>query len=401
MTCLTPTSFGLFLSPLHPPGQDVSMLLADDLALAEHADRLGFEEFWIGEHHSGGWGTVGSPELFLAAAAQRTTRITLATGVVSLPYHHPFMTAERAVLLDHLTRGRFVLGVGAGSLTADMAMFGIDPRVTRRRLEESAEVVGRLLRGETVTCRTDWFELHDAALQIGATRPEGPPMVVASAVTPSGMRLAGRLGAQPLSHAAPPWGVIRPGSPVGIERLPAQWEAYAEAAQAAGHVPDRRDWRLLLPVHVSRDAETARAELVDGWTRLRRQYWTDTLAMPMSRHPDAALRSLDATIAAGGIVLGSPDDCVEQIQRLAAACGGFGTLLIACLDWASPDDQLAGLERFARFVAPRLRGLAERPLAAQARGARVSRELAGVTAQAQSSAVPAPAPLAAAAVVQC
>ena len=91
--------FGVFLAPHHPIGEHPTLQLRRDVELAELVDRLGYDEFWCGEHHSGGWETIGSPELFLAAAGERTSRIMLGTGVVSLAYHHPFHVADRITQL--------------------------------------------------------------------------------------------------------------------------------------------------------------------------------------------------------------------------------------------------------------------------------------------------------------
>ena len=101
--------FGVFMAPFHRIGENPTWALERDLELIEHLDRFGFDEAWIGEHHSAGYEIIGSPEIFVAVAAQRTRHIRLGTGVVSLPYHHPLMVADRMVLLDHLTRGRFVI----------------------------------------------------------------------------------------------------------------------------------------------------------------------------------------------------------------------------------------------------------------------------------------------------
>ena len=141
-----PLRFGAFIAPFHPTGQNPTYALERDLTLIEHLDRLGFDEAWIGEHHSGGYEIIASPEVFIATAAERTQRIKLGTGVVSLPYHHPFMVAQRLVLLDHLTKGRVMLGVGPGALPSDAFMLGIDPADQRDRMEESLEIVLRLLR---------------------------------------------------------------------------------------------------------------------------------------------------------------------------------------------------------------------------------------------------------------
>lgn len=138
--------FGVFLAPHHPIGEHPTLQIRRDIELAEYCDQLGFDEFWCGEHHSGGWETIASPELFLAAAGERTSRIMLGTGVVSLPYHHPFNVAQRIVQLDHLTRGRAMLGVGPGALPSDARTLGIDPAVQRDRMDEALGVIIRLLR---------------------------------------------------------------------------------------------------------------------------------------------------------------------------------------------------------------------------------------------------------------
>ena len=106
--------FGSFLAPHHPLGESPTLLLRRDLDLVEQLDRLGYDELWCGEHHSSGWETIASPEMFLAAAGERTGTIRLGTGVVSLPYHHPFHVAQRIVQLDHMTRGRAMFGSGPG-----------------------------------------------------------------------------------------------------------------------------------------------------------------------------------------------------------------------------------------------------------------------------------------------
>ena len=104
MSTQSPLGFGIFLPPLHPVGQNPTLSLQRDLELMEHLDRLGFDEAWIGEHHSAGYETIASPEVFIGVASQRTSHIKLGTGVNSLPYHHPLILADRIVMLDHITR---------------------------------------------------------------------------------------------------------------------------------------------------------------------------------------------------------------------------------------------------------------------------------------------------------
>ena len=129
--------FGLFLPPFHALEENPTLAFERDLQLLEALDRMGYDEAWIGEHHSAGWEVIASPEIFIGAASERTKRIMLGSGVTSLPYHHPFLVAQRFVQLDHMSRGRIMLGCGPGALVSDAAMMGIDPMDQRRRMEES------------------------------------------------------------------------------------------------------------------------------------------------------------------------------------------------------------------------------------------------------------------------
>ena len=183
---------------------------------------------------------IASPEMFLAAAGERTKRIKLATGVISLPYHHPFNVAQRMVQLDHMTGGRAIFGSGPGALPSDAYTLGIDPMTQRDRQDEAIGVIRRLFRGERVTHKSDWFTLQDAALQLLPLQEE-MPFAVASQISPSGMTLAGKYGI----------GIISIGSmsSEGLTALPTQW-GFAEAAgEEARH--DRR------PQELARAAELA------------------------------------------------------------------------------------------------------------------------------------------------
>src|SRR3974390_2053629 len=193
--------FGCFLAPHHPVGENPILQFRSDLAFVQKLDELGFDEFWCGEHHSSGWEMIASPEMFLAAAGERTHRIRLGTGVISLPYHHPFTVAQRLVQLDHQSRGRLIFGSGPGALPSDAAMLGIDPMRQRDMQDEALSVLIPLLRGERVSYECDWFELHDAELQIHPYQ-ETIPMAVASSISPSGMKLARKYGIGVLSIAS-------------------------------------------------------------------------------------------------------------------------------------------------------------------------------------------------------
>ena len=245
--------FGVLAFPIHRPTHDPTLQLEGDLELAELCDRLGFEEFWFGEHHSGGWQIIGSPELMIAAAAQRTRRIRLGTGVSTLSYHHPLTLLDRIIQLDHLTRGRLVFGVGAGALALDSTMIGHDPMQARRMMEESLEAMTALLRFDgPVTRVTDWFELHEGHLQL---RPYSDELDIRVAVfrSPSGPRLAGRFGAGMLSFGA--------SAAIGLgseNPMTTAWQIAADRAAEFGQTLDRRRWSVMSPVHIAETRERAR-----------------------------------------------------------------------------------------------------------------------------------------------
>src|SRR6202046_3270188 len=186
---------GIFLAPFHPVDEDPTLALRRDLDLISHLDRVGFDEAWIGEHHSAGYEIIASPELMIAAAAERTERIRLGTGVISLPYHHPLMVANRIVQLDHMTRGRAMFGIGPGLLPSDAEMLGVPVSKQRDRMAESLDVILRLIAGETVTEETEWYRLKEARCQLlPYTRPR-PEFAGASTFTPSGGTADGRQAA--------------------------------------------------------------------------------------------------------------------------------------------------------------------------------------------------------------
>ena len=197
-------TFGIFLGPFHRVGENPTLAFHRDMELIEWLDELGYDEAWIGEHHSAGWEIISSPELFIAAAAERTRHIKLGTGVVSLPYHHPFMVANRMVQLDHMTRGRIMFGVGPGALPTDAYMMGIDPATQRRKMEESLAIILRLFtEDDTITYKGEWFELNEALLQIKPYQRPYMPIAVASIQSPSGVVLAGKYGASVLTITVP------------------------------------------------------------------------------------------------------------------------------------------------------------------------------------------------------
>ena len=342
-------NFGAFLAPHHPVGEHPMLQFRRDLDLVEHLDRLGYDEFWCGEHHSSGWEMIGSPEMFLAAAGERSRRIKLATGVVSLPYHHPFNVAQRMVQLDYMTGGRVIFGSGPGALASDAHTLGIDPMLLRDRQDEAIGVIRRLMRGERLTVKSDWFTLQDAALQLLPLQ-EDMPFAVASQISPSGMTLAGKHGI----------GIISIGSlsEEGLNALPTQW-GFAEAAAAEhGQTVDRKNWRVLMSWHIAETREQARAEAREGLLRHHNEYITATLQRPGARPYKTADEAVDKTAFVPGAVatIGTPDDLVERIKSVLEISGGFGTVVGFVHDWANPENTRRSWDMVARYVVPEING---------------------------------------------
>ncbi|MGH7002705.1 MAG: LLM class flavin-dependent oxidoreductase [Alphaproteobacteria bacterium] len=339
--------FGIFLAPFHQTDENPTLALHRDLELMEHLDRLGFDEAWIGEHHSGGLEIIASPEVFIAAAAARTKRIKLGTGVASLPYHHPLVLADRIVQLDHQTSGRTMFGVGAGALPSDVHMMGHDPLRVRGMMEESLDALMPLLRGEIVNAKTDWFTLRDARCQLSCfTRPH---MEIAVAVTtsPAGAKLAGKHGVGVLSISAT--------TEKGFEALAATWDAWSTVAAQNGKSVNRAQWRLVSPVHIAETREQARANMHFGlqqWVR----YFNRVGALPVSTTGQGSVDSdIDAMIASGLAVIGTPEDLIRQIERLWEKSGGFGCWLDLAHNWADVAATRRSYELIARYVVPHFR----------------------------------------------
>lgn len=338
--------FGVFLAPYHEPGENPTLALERDIELIVRLDELGYDEAWVGEHHSTGWETIAAPELVLAVAAERTRHIRLGTGVVSLPYHHPLMVADRIVLLDHLTRGRINFGVGPGGHLTDARMLGIDPNRLRPRMAEALDVVVRLLtETEPFSVETEWFSLTDAVLQLRPYQRPYPPIAVTSMESPAGMVLAGRHGAGVLSLA-----VAR--GPRGPIDLAAQWRTAEEEAERAGTTVDRAEWRIVMPVHVADTREEAIAQTREGAAAFVLDYTEGVTGRPAAV-PGPRDMIVEQMAEMGAWVIGTPDDLVAAIERLHERSGGIGGLMITATDWAPREAVLRSYELIARHVAPR------------------------------------------------
>ena len=333
---------GLFVAPFHPLDENPTLALERDLQLAEFADELGIAEFWYGEHHSGGYEIIAAPELMIAAAAQRTKRIRLGTGVTSLPYHNPLNVAHRIAQVDHLTNGRLIFGAGPGLLTADAHMLGLDARESREKLDEGLGVITRLLRGEWVTEKSSWYDLHDAHSHL---LPCGDLEVcVASMFSPNGGTLAAKYDAGLLCLAAT--------SPDGFDALAANWQIAREASEKQGRTMNPSRLRCATDIHIAETRDQAMDQVREGF-RINQQYFLN-----QSGHlPDSPVHfTIEDLIERGEAVVGTPDDAVAQIRRLEEKVPDFGCLLLFDKNWARMEHKKQSLEMMMRYVLPEING---------------------------------------------
>ena len=348
---MTDLKFGAFLAPHHPIGENPTLQLQSDLEFVTHLDRLGFDEFWCGEHHSTGWEVIASPEIFLAAAAERTHRIMLGTGVVSLPYHHPFMVAQRMVQLDHQSRGRVIFGSGPGALPSDAHTLGVDPMLLRDRQDEAMGVIRRLFESdERFTHESEWFKLIDAKLQLKPLQKK-MEFAVASIISPSGMTLAGKHEAGILS--------IGSTSKAGLQALPTQWSFAEESAAKHGKTVDRKNWRIVLSWHIAETRDEARIQARDGLLNHNNAYTVGTQAAGEGAIYDTPDQAVDEMAFSDGAVnvIGTPDDLVAKIKDIMELSGGFGTVIGFVHDWANRENTNRSWDLVARYVVPAVNGL--------------------------------------------
>ena len=303
--------FGAFIAPFHKPGINPTLALQSDLELIQWLDRCGYDEAWLGEHHSAGTEISASPEIMIATAAERTRHIKLGTGVVSVSYHNPLWVAERIVLLDHLTRGRVMLGLGPGSLPTDGIMIGIQQSQTRGLLEDGLAAVMKLLDGdEPVTMKNERWDLREARLHL---RPYSDPVfdvAVAAVASPTGAKLAGRHGVGMLSVGAT--------TAAGFDALAMHWDVLTAEAKAHGKAVDRSKWRLVGLCHVAESKEQAYRDVeygIEHWFR----YFQQVAAFPQMAVAGNSVGEMIEFVNASGLgAIGTPEACLTLIENTGA-----------------------------------------------------------------------------------
>ena len=312
--------------------------------LIELLDHLDFDEAWVGEHHSGGFEIISAPEIFIAAAAERTKYIRLGTGVKSLPFYHPFLVADELVQLDHMTRGRVMFGAGPGALPTDAYQMGIDPKDQRRRMDEALNAIVPLMKGETVSLETDWFTLKNARLQLDSYSKPMMEMAVTSIKSPAGAISAGKFGAGLL--------VLGGMSDEALKIQCSNWEVCQETAKSNDQIVGRNKWRITVMTHLSDSLDQAKDDLKFGL-----QKWVDYShnVLPNSPFPDSIADPINYGIENKILLVGTPEDAIREIERIDKITGGFGVFLMFAHNFVPWEAAKKSYELMARYVIPYFR----------------------------------------------
>lgn len=343
--------FSVFMMPLHHPTENPSLAFDRDIELIRYADDLGFDEFFIGEHHSGGWETMPAPEMALAKASAHAHRIRLGTSVISVPFHHPFHVAERMAFLDHLTRGRAILGVGPCALVTDKNLFGLATEQLYPMMAESVDIIVRLLESaEPIDYDGKYWHIHQMRLQLRSFQQPRMPLAIASSGNPVSLELAGKYGMLFLAPA----GKNKRNNQSKAE----QWQSVEAMAARHGTQISRDHWRIATCVYLAESREEAWRDVEASIGRDMEYFFAIGLKGPYEAFPGQPAREITPRSGADrrDWIIGSPDDAIAQIERMLAETGGFGGLMLTTHEWAATDKLRRSYELFARYVMPYFRG---------------------------------------------
>ena len=345
--------FGIFTMPEHPPWENWTLSYDRDVREAKLAEELGFKEYWIGEHHTGSYENVPVPEYMIAKISEATEKIHLGPGTVNLPYHDPFLVAERLAFLDQLTKGRVMYGYGGGGLPSDMEMLSIEGEDQRPMIAEAIDIIQTYTEAEEPTSYDgEYWSYDDRIVQVPPYQDD-PMEAIAGLTRERSYEMAGEMGMGSLSVYFTP--LEAPDNPEAPD-LKDHARALTEAAADAGRDPQvaRNDWRIVREVYVSDSKQQAIEEIREGVEKSY-GYLIDlglgALMKEDDEQPDDAL-TLEWMVENIPWIIGSPEDCIRQIKQLHQEVGGFGTLVLNSRDWMPTDLHERSLELFAREVMP-------------------------------------------------
>ncbi len=342
--------FSFFMMPVHHPTENPALAFQRDISLIHLADELDFDEFMIGEHHSGGWETMPLPEMALSMAAAQAHRIRLGTSVVNLPFHHPFHVAERIAFLDHLTRGRAILGIGPSNLVTDKRLFAIAQDTLYPMMRESVDLIVRFLETpDPFDHEGEFWSFRDMRLQLRSYQQPRLPLAIASTSgSDDVLGLAARHDMILMSGV----GKKRPST------LARNWARLGELAATHDKTPSRDNWRLATAMYLAETRDEAWADIRTGILREAEYFAKIGLKPVYESYPGQPIEEFTAEscVEARDWVVGTPDDAIAWIEAKQAETGGFGGVMLTTHEWADTFRLKRSIELFARYVMPRFRG---------------------------------------------
>lgn len=355
-----PIKSGVFIMPFHPPDKPLARCYDEDLELIVRADALGFDEFWIGEHHTMKYENIVMPEIFIARALGDTQSIRLGPAPVCLQQHHPAHVASRLAFLDHLSKGRLNLCFGPGSVTADQELYGVDPKDAAAMVTEAIDIILELwateppyeIQGKFWNIR---LKKHfDEETGIGyihkpLQQPHPPISMPAMSRNSASMKMAGRRGYQPFGHCL-----------VTANVLADFWSTYEQAALEAGRQPDRGDWKIARSIFLADTTKEAQARARTNSLGQNYEYIGRLFDKGLGRK--IYKRDLDMSDADCNldflmneqIIAGDVEEVLRRLMQMVEETGPFGTLILMSYDWDDKASWLHSLELFAHELMPAL-----------------------------------------------
>lgn len=352
--------YGMFIMPFHPPEKPLSQGFDEDIELVIKAEELGFDEFWIGEHHTMKYETIVMPEIFIGRVLGETKRIRLGAAPVCLNQHHPAHVASRLAFLDHLSKGRLNLCFGNGSVTADQELYGADPKEGGAMFLESMDAILKLWSTDPPYEHNGkfWqFKLKDNVdpeTLIGYIHkpyqlPHPPIALPAMSLNSNSMKVAGERGYLPFSHCLITGNVLAD-----------QWQTYAKAAQSAGRVPDRSQWKVCRSIFLADSTEQAvrlarKNSLGRNYEYIGRLFDKGLGRKMYKRDPNMpdAQCNLDFLMTEQ-IIAGDVPEVLRRLLALIKETGPFGTLVLMSYDWDDKQSWLHSMNLFAKELMPAL-----------------------------------------------
>jgi alkanesulfonate monooxygenase SsuD/methylene tetrahydromethanopterin reductase-like flavin-dependent oxidoreductase (luciferase family) len=359
---------GLFMMPLHDPKRDYTRVLQEDREAILLAEKLGYDEAWVGEHYSAATEPIADPLQFMATLIPLTRTIKFGTSVLNLPQHHPAQVAGNCAMFDHLAAGRFIMGIGPGGLGSDFELFKVTDKNRGEMMVESIEMIHKIWASDPpyripgkywdITIESACLPHLGIGPMLKPYQKPHPPLAV-SAMSPSSYmaRLAGERG----------WGLISANfMPVGHAK--SHWQQYCAGAEAARRRPERSQWSLARTILVTESDQEARDYLSNdhcsvGWyyAYLRDNLATHKLLKIFKPSESIADEAVTVQQCFEWMVIhGSPKRVLDQLAALVDEVGPFGTLLLTHKDWDKPVLHKRSMALLAEQVMPKLRQHASR-----------------------------------------